>query len=135
VHGIAPADLVKSMFDRGLETDQEMKTMSTLASRCLLAAAACLTMPAFTAVAQDPAAPAQPAAAERPARGMHMDTVLARWGEPTERLAPVGGGSTAQPPITRWVYPEFTVYFENSLVIDAVTKRPAPAAAGEPPAQ
>lgn len=111
--------------------------MSTLAPRCLLVAAVCLTMPAFTAVAQDLAvpAPAQAATTERPTRGMHMDTVLARWGEPAERLAPVGGGSTAQPPITRWVYANFTVYFENSLVISSVNKRAAPAAAGDPPAQ
>ena len=111
--------------------------MSTIASRCFLVAAACLTMPAITVVAQELAvpAPSQPATAERPTRGMHMDRVLARWGEPTERLAPVGGGSAAQPPITRWVYADFIVYFENSLVINAVTRRPAPAAAAEPPAQ
>jgi hypothetical protein len=136
-HGIGLADLVKSGTDRGWKTDQEMKIMSTLAPRCLLAAAACLTMPVLSAVAQDVAvpAPSQPAATERPVRGMHMDTVIARWGEPAERLAPVGGGSAAQPPITRWVYPAFTVYFENSLVISSVTKRPATTAAGEPPAQ
>jgi hypothetical protein len=59
----------------------------------------------------------------RPSRGISMDQVIARYGEPSERMAPVGGGSPQQPPITRWVYPEFIVYFEHSHVIDAVAHR------------
>ncbi len=111
--------------------------MSTLALRCLLTAAACLTLPALTAFAEELAlpSPAPAAATERPTRGMHMDTVLARWGEPIERLAPVGGGSAAQPPITRWVYSDFIVYFEHSLVISAVTRRASTTAAGDTAAQ
>jgi hypothetical protein len=66
--------------------------------------------------------PAQSAVAAPP-RGTSMDAVEARFGAPTERYAPVG-----QPPITRWVYPSFVVFFEYSHVVHAVTRRPAPAA-------
>lgn len=53
--------------------------------------------------------------ASRPARGMSMDKVEATFGAPSNRVPAVG-----QPPITRWEYPGFVVYFENQLVIHAV---------------
>jgi hypothetical protein len=52
---------------------------------------------------------------DRPARGMSMDKVEAAYGAPTSRASPVG-----QPPITRWEYPGFTVYFEHQYVIHTV---------------
>ncbi len=55
------------------------------------------------------------AAAERPKRGSTMSTVQGRYGEPATRHATVG-----QPPITRWDYPRFSVYFENDRVLHAV---------------
>ncbi len=61
-----------------------------------------------------------------PKRGALMATVESEFGAPQSRVAPVGGGSRAQPPITRWVYPEFTVYFEHSHVVDAVVNRTNP---------
>ncbi|MCG6117849.1 MAG: hypothetical protein MEQ07_06610 [Aquimonas sp.] len=64
--------------------------------------------------------------AELPRRGMLMGQVERRFGAPSQRLAPVGGGSPRTPPITRWVYPEFTVYFENSHVVNAVVNRAGP---------
>ena len=50
-----------------------------------------------------------------PQRGASFDSVTARWGEPSRRHAAVG-----QPPITRWDYPGFSVYFEYDKVIDSV---------------
>ena len=47
-----------------------------------------------------------------------MDTVKAQYGEPTEAKPAVG-----DPPITRWVYPGYTVYFEYQHVIDVVVHR------------
>jgi len=41
--------------------------------------------------------------------------LLKHYGEPKQRIAPVG-----TPPITRWVYPEFTVYFEHRQAIYSV---------------
>ena len=60
---------------------------------------------------------AQATAAERPAGGMTMDKVSAKWGAPVAKDAPVG-----KPPITRWEYPGFVVFFEYDRVIHAVVK-------------
>ena len=62
------------------------------------------------------------AASDRPNRGSSMATVQGRFGEPTNRHATVGN-----PPITRWDYPQFSVYFENDRVLHAVVVRSAPA--------
>ena len=58
------------------------------------------------------------AATQRPAHGANMDQVLQRFGEPEQRLGPVG-----EPPISHWVYPGFVVYFEHDRVIHAVVPR------------
>lgn len=55
---------------------------------------------------------------ERPKRGMSMDTVASNWGQPVDKLAAIG-----DPPIARWEYASFIVYFEYNDVIHAVTKR------------
>jgi hypothetical protein len=75
------------------------------------------------------------AAISKPARGSSMDAVLKRYGEPSSRMAPVGGDRPQHPPITRWVYPEFTVYFEHERVIDAVLNRSTPLEQGPKPAE
>jgi len=71
-----------------------------------------------TAQAQsDPAAGAaapQPQAGV-PTRGLTMAQVERGFGAPANRLDAIG-----QPPITRWVYPSFVVYFEHNIVIHAV---------------
>jgi hypothetical protein len=61
-------------------------------------------------------APAPAAAVAAPTRGSSMAQVERVFGPPSERAAAVG-----QPPITRWVYPAFTVYFEYEHVVHAVT--------------
>ena len=66
------------------------------------------------------------ATARLPNRGMLMSQVESQFGAPSERRAAVGGGSAQTPPITRWVYPDFTVYFENSHVVNAVVNRAGP---------
>lgn len=57
---------------------------------------------------------------DKPAKGATMQAVLARHGAPTKKHAAVGGGSPQQPPITRWDYPGFSVFFEHDHVVDAV---------------
>ena len=54
----------------------------------------------------------------RPVRGMSMETVEARYGLPISTREPVG-----DPPITRWEYEGFIVYFEYKFVIHTVRKR------------
>jgi hypothetical protein len=53
--------------------------------------------------------------AARPTRGMSMDKVEATFGSPSRRVPAVG-----TPPITRWEYPGFVVYFEHNIVIHSV---------------
>lgn len=50
-----------------------------------------------------------------PERGSSPETVLREYGEPRQRHAPVG-----QPPISRWDYADFSVYFEYQHVVRAV---------------
>ncbi|MAT64377.1 MAG: hypothetical protein CMN57_01875 [Gammaproteobacteria bacterium] len=61
------------------------------------------------------------ASVQTPSRGSSMDSVRSRFGEPREAHAAVG-----EPPISRWEYPDFTVYFEHDRVIHAVVRRNQP---------
>jgi hypothetical protein len=51
----------------------------------------------------------------RPSRGMTMQAVESKFGAPQERHAAVG-----EPPISRWDYPGFKVFFEKDRVIHSV---------------
>ncbi len=62
-------------------------------------------------------------AAALPARGQSMAQIGARYGEPAQRMDPRGGQKSQWPTINRWVYPAFTVYFENTRVIDVVANK------------
>jgi len=53
-----------------------------------------------------------------PTAGMTMKQVEKAFGPPAKKLDPVG-----KPPITRWMYDQFTVYFEKQYVIHAVVPR------------
>ena len=57
-------------------------------------------------------------ASARPTRGMTMARVESRFGAPITKAPPVG-----DPPITRWEYPDFIVYFEYEHVIHSVVRR------------
>ena len=50
-----------------------------------------------------------------PGRGMTMTAVEEKFGSPETKYDPVG-----DPPITRWDYPQFSVYFEYQFVIHSV---------------
>lgn len=54
----------------------------------------------------------------RPRSGQTMDSVRAQFGAPQQELPWVG-----EPPISRWIYPDFTVYFEHEYVINTVVHR------------
>src|SRR5690606_3772070 len=69
-----------------------------------------------------------------PARRMSMQQVEARFGAPASRLDPRGGQKRQWPTINRWVYPAFTVYFENNRVIDAVANQASATETGPKPA-
>lgn len=58
-----------------------------------------------------------------PLRGDSRSQVLERFGLPDQEHPPVG-----RPAIRRWDYRDFSVYFENDRVLDAVRdpRRPVP---------
>lgn len=57
----------------------------------------------------------RPVTREMPARGITMSAVEMRFGAPQTRHAAVG-----QPPISRWDYAGFSVYFEHEYVLHSV---------------
>jgi len=61
-----------------------------------------------------------------PHKGMTMKQVARSYGQPKEKLPPVG-----HPPISRWLYNDYTVYFDHTSVITTVVtgRPPAPAPA------
>ena len=69
-----------------------------------------------------------------PDRGLSMAQVEQRFGAPSQRLDPRGGQKSQWPTINRWAYPAFTVYFENSRVIDAVANQATAEETGPKPA-
>ena len=70
-----------------------------------------------------------------PARGSSMAQVEARFGAPTRRYPAIGGPGAGgrNPPITRWAYPGFSVYFEHDHVVDAVADKSSTTEIGPAP--
>jgi hypothetical protein len=89
----------------------KLRTISLVA----LLAAAWSTAGADTLQMKGAAAPQDDG---RPTRGMTQASVESKYGAPATVKAPVG-----DPPITRWEYTGFVVYFEYDKVIHAVRKR------------
>ena len=56
----------------------------------------------------------------RPSAGMTADSVESTFGAPEAKVAPVG-----DPPIARWEYKDFVVFFEYDRVIHTVVRRQA----------
>ena len=54
----------------------------------------------------------------RPKQGMTMAHVEQQFGQPEQKIPAVG-----EPPITRWIYKDFNVFFEHNLVIHSVVPR------------
>jgi hypothetical protein len=66
-------------------------------------------------IAADGKVAVAPANVPEPARGSLMKTVEKEFGAPATRHPTVG-----KPPITRWDYANFSVFFEGDRVIDTV---------------
>ena len=107
------------------------ETTASAAPAASTAPAAVSAAAATTAVAPAPAtepaptsAPAAQAAVPPqaqpegvPVRGMNMANVEHIFGAPIEKYDAVG-----KPPITRWDYPDYVVYFEYNMVLHTVMK-------------
>lgn len=90
-----------------------------LSTRHLSIALATALLLTVTAVRAAPAA--DPVTVTTPVRASTMNTVEQAFGKPEQILPAVG-----DPPITRWVYPDFTVYFERQYVIHSVASPATP---------
>ena len=53
-----------------------------------------------------------------PRRGMTKATVSSRYGQPQHKKAAVG-----DPPISRWDYPGYSVYFEYNIVLHTLVNK------------
>ncbi|MEH6556674.1 MAG: hypothetical protein V7459_05570 [Oceanicoccus sp.] len=53
----------------------------------------------------------------KPAKGQKQQQISSQFGEPMDISGPSG-----EPPITRWDYRDFSVYFEGDVVIHSVLK-------------
>lgn len=65
-----------------------------------------------------PAAPNVEFSVKMPRRGMTMKQVEKEFGPPLKKLPQVG--DPPHQPITRWIYKDYTVYFEYQYVIQSV---------------
>jgi hypothetical protein len=90
-------------------------TLTLLA--CVLLSATSPNLAEIISIA-DPAhqiANTPPKAVLRPTQGISMAIVEKKFGQPEQQITSVG-----QPPITRWIYKDFVVFFEYNLVIHSV---------------
>lgn len=55
----------------------------------------------------------------RPTHGQSMEQVKSIFGEPNSTYSAIG-----EPPITRWKYAQFSVYFEHNHVVHSVVNKP-----------
>ncbi|PNS07863.1 hypothetical protein [Solilutibacter silvestris] len=76
----------------------------------------------------------QEASIAHPARGQTMAQVQQRFGAPQSKLDPRGGQKRDWPTINRWVYPQFTVYFQRERVLDVVVNKASADEVGPKPA-
>lgn len=106
-----------------------MRKISCLALSALL----CVAAPAFADTLLVERAQ-QKSHVVLPERGLSAAQVQARYGAPSQRLDPRGGQKRQWPTINRWVYPQFTVYFERDRVIDAVLNQANATETGPRPA-
>jgi len=91
--------------------------LSWFFSLVLLTTAAPIALAETLLIERARAASAQP---NLPTRGQTTAQVEKKFGAPQEKLEPRGGQKRQWPVINRWVYPEFTVYFERQRVINVV---------------
>ena len=94
-----------------------MKIRTVLTAACLCAAAHLVQSDLAQAetIVVDGKVSVAPSSVQTPARGSDMKAVERKFGAPQTRHPTVG-----KPPITRWDYQGFSVFFEGDKVINSV---------------
>ena len=108
------------------QTSVAVPVPASASTQVQAAAAAATAAQVATAAEQNTAV--MPAAAasgpSMPVRGMDMANVEHIFGAPLEKLPAVPTDATKlHPPITRWEYPGYVVYFEYNFVVHTVVKK------------
>ena len=93
---------------------QSVKMMVQIVCVCLLPVVALKSLAQQTIII--PIGQQQTAVADLPKQGMSAKAVIAQFGEPLKIEGPRG-----QPPITRWYFEGFSVYFESEAVLHSVS--------------
>lgn len=97
--------------------NQQFKLKSTklLSSLGLVVLAALIFTPVNAQTLATKVASSNQQSTVTPKNGQKKENVASMFGEPKQKIAAVG-----EPPISKWVYQDFTVYFENDTVLHAV---------------
>jgi hypothetical protein len=96
----------------------KIRKLAALLAACAAAGAGAGAAVAETVVVNDQVQ-VRESQVDRPKRGSTMSEVEKHFGAPVTRH-PTVGGAPHQPPITRWDYNGFSVFFEHDRVIHAV---------------
>jgi len=88
-----------------------------IAAACAAGLAAVAQPSCAETVAADNGIAVKQAEMATPTRGMTMTQVASKFGDPVNKVPAVGN-----PPIARWEYPGFVVFFEHDHVIHSVVK-------------
>ena len=96
-----------------------IRVTTLLLTIAMLTATAQAEVLLIDAIAQEPANTSS--GLPRPTNGKTMKAVEARFGKPESTHGPVG-----EPPISRWDYPDYSVYFEYDRVLTSVVHRARP---------
>lgn len=103
-------------------TEPRLKSTSALSISALIACVVAAPLSAWSLSASaeriNIEAATKSSGLSRPTKGMSSADVEQRYGVPRQRVPAVG-----DPPISRWVYDRFVVYFESDRVIHTVVKR------------
>ena len=88
-----------------------------MAAACATGLAAVAQPSGAETIATDNGIAVKQAEVATPTRGMTMTQVASKFGDPVNKVPAVG-----KPPIARWEYPAYVVYFEQDHVIHSVVK-------------
>jgi hypothetical protein len=111
----------------GIVTEKASFSVSLAVGLAAVIAGSLISVARADLIVSDDQVSVIPSDVARPSPGMTMQKVEQKYGAPAERHAAVG-----TPPITRWDYQNFAVFFENDRVIHAVVTADAAMPAAEP---